>query len=224
MPVYDISGNAIITGKGSSVLYGKKWAVCGDSITSGEHAEKDENGNYKTYAWFIAERNNMTLYKDGISGTTMTNNGNQLAFSVSRYKNIPKDCDYITIWFGINDQTGTVGTIDDTENTTYYGAFNVVLTYLLNNMPSTTKIGLVASHDMASVKREAVHAVAKKYGLKVFDIEDDENIPYWHRYGSGVSEEVATLRSSQWFADGQHPNTAGYEYISAPFEAWLKTL
>ena len=55
MGLYDINGNAIVTGGGEpSVLSGKKWAVCGDSITSGERSEKDENGNYKTYDWFIA--------------------------------------------------------------------------------------------------------------------------------------------------------------------------
>ena len=37
------------------------------------------------------------LIQDGISGSTMTNNGSANAFSNTQYKNIPKDCDYITL-------------------------------------------------------------------------------------------------------------------------------
>ncbi len=234
MSLYNYLGEEIVAENGdSSVLSGKKWAVCGDSITSGEKAgEQDENGKNKTYAWFIAERNNMTLYDFGISGSTITNNGAAIALTPTRYKTIPTDCDYITLWYGINDSKNTIGTIDDAEDTTFYGAFNVVLTYLLNNMPATTKIGLVVSHGMVTEKRDAILAVAKKYGLKVFDIPGDANIPYWDNYriddtGEAVlleNEEIRTLRHNQWFADHNHPNARGYEYISTAFEAWLKTL
>lgn len=214
--------------RADNVLEGKKLAACGDSITEGTSShEQDSKGYYKNYAWFVAQRNNMTLYNDGISGTTMTNNGSQNAFSVNRYKNIPLDSDYITIWFGINDSAGTIGTIDDTENTTFYGAWNVVLTYLLNNMPSTTKIGLVATHNSGGEKRTAVLNIANKYGLKVFDIMGDPEIPYWNDRISGVptpSADVTTLRLSQWFVDGQHPSKEGYEYISTAYENWLRTL
>lgn len=214
-----------------NVLNGKKWAACGDSITSGEKAyEQDEHGRNKTYAWYVATRNNMNYINCGISGSTITNApGAQNPFSVTRYLEVPKDCDYITLWFGINDGTiAPLGTIDDTENTTFYGAFNVVLTYFLENMKPTTKIGLVISHGMVGDKRTAILDIAEKYGIKAFDIPGDPNIPYWDGYRTnGIErppEAVRTIRKEQWFADNTHPNARGYEYISTAFEAWLRTL
>ena len=225
MGLYDINGNAIVAGGGeSSVLSGKKWAVCGDSITSGEHSEKDENGNYKTYDWFIAKRNNMTLYRDGISGTKMSNTGNSHDFSVNRYKNIPSDCDYITLWFGINDGA-EFGTIDDTENTTQYGAYNVVISYLIYNHPNA-KIGLIVSHDIGT-KADVIRNIAKKYGLGIFDIQGDVKIPFWADWKherTYVDKEIADFRMANWLADGQHPNVEGYRQISTSMEAWMRTL
>ena len=53
----------------TNILYGKKWAVCGDSFTNGDfsggYSETFENGpfagKYKTYGYLIAERNQMTV-------------------------------------------------------------------------------------------------------------------------------------------------------------------
>ena len=54
----------------TNILYGKKWAVCGDSFTNGDfsggYSETFENGpfagKYKTYGYLIAERNQMTVF------------------------------------------------------------------------------------------------------------------------------------------------------------------
>lgn len=222
-------GNSNPVANATNVLNGKKLAACGDSITEGTSShEQDKKGYYKNYAWFVAQRNNMTLYNDGISGTTMINNGNPNCFSVNRYKQIPLDSDYITIWFGINDSVNeqNIGDIDSTDNTTFYGAWNVVVSYLIEHMPATTKIGLVASHSMSKQKREVVLAIAKKYGLKVFDIYGDPNIPFWFNKPTAEApdEAVRTFRLEQWFVDGQHPSKAGYEVISTAYENWLRTL
>ena len=214
-----------------NVLNGKKWAACGDSVTSGEKAnEQDEYGRNKTYAWYVATRNNMEYLNCGISGSTMTNKqGAQNPFSVQRYLDIPKDCDYITLWFGINDGSDVpMGNIDDNTNTTWYGAWNVVLSYFIENMKPTTKIGIVISHGMIGDLRTSLLAIAERYGIKVFDIPGDPNIPYWDGYRTnGIErpiESVRTKRKEQWFTDNTHPNARGYEVLSTAFEAWLRTL
>ena len=62
---------------------------------------------------------------------------------MNRYKAIPKDADYITLWFGINDSGHTnLGELADTTNLTFYGAWNVVLEYLIKNYPFA-KIGII---------------------------------------------------------------------------------
>ncbi len=139
-----------------NVLYGKKYVSCGDSFTQGDFSGwTDENGLsgknspviydadwkvYKTYPWWIAKRNNMTLVNEALCGSIMplskqyiayrdTGEGDAVAegyrnpFSYKRYAAIPEDADYITFWFGINDASNTnLGTIDDTTNETFYGA------------------------------------------------------------------------------------------------------
>ena len=68
------------------------------------------------------------------------------AFSIERYKIIPKDADYITLSFGINDdnlhQGAPIGEIKDTETSTFLGAWNTVLEYLITNHPYA-KIGII---------------------------------------------------------------------------------
>lgn len=226
----EIADIAVPSGDGYNPLYGKKWAAVGDSVTHGVD-EVYVDGVAQTYDRLISQRNGMTLYKDGINGSTMTRvTGKELiSFCNTRYLDVPHDCDYITIWFGINDNTAqvTVGTIDSADDTTFYGAYNKVLTHLINNSPTTCKIGLVVSHMCGSLA-EPIRNIAKKYGLKVFDIPADPNIPYWcpqsSYYASTIASSVATLRQSQWWVNPSHPSIDGYKYISYPFEDWLRSL
>lgn len=226
------SGGETPVATGGNVLAGKKWAACGDSVTMGDERVKDDEGNYRTYEYFIAKRNGMVLYKDGISGSTMTSGivgKENIAFSLDRYKDIPKDCDYITIWFGINDNTmsAPLGDISSTDKNTFYGAWNVVMKYIITNIPKA-KIGLVVTHMGGTQYHQAVRDIAKKYGVSVFDIPQDSKIPFWcpaTSYFSGtIDSEISALRKSQWWVSPAHPSIEGYEYISYPFENWMRSL
>lgn len=209
-----------------NVLGGKKWAACGDSITYGATGT--------SYKDLIATRNGMNLYSDGISGSTLMQiDPNDVTyknpFCIDRMLDVPADCDYITIWFGTNDAAlnGTVGTITDNVPTTYYGAWNIVMTYLINKCPNA-KIGLVVTHQYRTNDyANAVRDIAKKYGVLVFDIPGDPKIPYWHPSSANaeyVDASIKALRDSEWWTNPAHPSTAGYEYISYPFENWMRSL
>ena len=124
------------------MLEGKILVTVGDSITYG--ADMDEagfapDGSRMTYGWQIAKRNNMKFYNCGISGSTIQHvAGRANCFSTEggRYTQLPDEIDYLTIFFGWNDHAfGKLGTIDDKENTSYYGGFNVVLPYLIEKYP-----------------------------------------------------------------------------------------
>lgn len=232
-----------------NVLYGKKWAVCGDSITEGDTRAVDPNidgGNTRlTYHYYIGTRNNMIVSNHGISGTTMmqcnpNDSSEKAPFCLTRMTQIPSDSDYITLWFGINDAVWAlqyhnndpnevIGSITDDVPTTFYGAWNICMSYLIDNYPDA-KIGIVVSHAFSSVNAElfrtAVRNIAKKYGVKTFDIPGDTNIPFWASDSAGASyvdAGIKTKRFAQWFYNA-HPTPAGYRYISYPFEAWLRTL
>lgn len=127
-----------------SPLYGKKLVTAGDSYThasfSGNYAEYDG----KNYGYYVAKRHGMTFINSGMSGSIMALDKDYVAnptsvpitsrnpFSYQRYLDVPEDTDYLTIWFGINDNAHTnLGTIDDATNETFYGAWNKVLRYYL---------------------------------------------------------------------------------------------
>ena len=79
---------------------------------------------WKSYAYHIAKRNEMIFYPNGVSGSTIHDNGNENAFCKERYKNtnkIPLDTDYLILMFGLNennlvtdDKIGDKNSVDDT--------------------------------------------------------------------------------------------------------------
>ena len=218
--------NGLLSPIGS--LRNKVWYCAGDSTTYGI-----EEG--RSYAQIIAERNGMELWKDGISGTVMTSYPDTKlvgAFSFDRYLNIPENVDFVTLWFGINDSTMgyPVGDLDSDDPATFCGAYNKVLTWIINNRPNA-RVGLVVTHRASDSIKNAIRNLAKKYGFLVFDLQTDPRIPFWHPtdsyYANDVDAAVKTLRTSQWWTEqvnSVHPLTAGYEAISYPFESWLRSL
>ena len=120
-----------------------------------------------------------------------------------------------------------IGTIDSTDRNTFYGAWNVVMKHIITSIPKA-KIGLVVTHMGGSDYHEAVRNIPKKYGVKVFDIPRDPNIPFWcpatSYFSDTIDSEISALRNSQWWVNPSHPSIEGYEYISYPFENWMRSL
>ena len=210
-----------------SFLTGKTLIACGDSITDGTNGETG-SGYYKNYAQIVAERNGMTFVKNAVSGSTMAYNANSdndristRAFSNTRYLDLP-DFDYLTIWFGWNDASySTLGTINDTDNTTFYGAYKVVLEHLITNNP-TKKIGLIVPYGRETVEpfAQAVRDISKMYGVPCLDLRNyNECSGFW-----GTENNVLLARRNALTYDTTHPNQAGHEYLSTMYEAFLKRL
>ena len=209
----------------SNYLKGKKLVTAGDSYTAAAFSGDDY---HKNFGYYIAQRNEMTFVNSGINGSTMAvpNNGTQRnPFSVDRYLEVPNDTDYLTLWFGINDAANcTLGSIDDTENTTFYGAWNKVLSYYLTNRPFM-KILIVVTTGANANFRNAIRNVAKKWGYPYLDWENDYAIPaFFDR--TDMSEEARTLRRTAFGTDtgGIHPTAAWHEYASTIFESKLRSI
>ena len=226
-----------------SKLYGKKLCVCGDSLTYGAYADTDENNTRKTYAYYTAKRNNMTLVVNAVSGSTLTSfkegeTGGGAAFTYggnyARYKRLGNDLDYITIWFGLNDntylsKTNGIGTIDSTDVTTFYGAWNTVLSYLIEHYP-TAKIGIIVTYGASQEIRDSTRNICKKYGIPPLDLMGDEKIPlvsgYGRDNGTVVDSTVLAKRKETFIYSGDsvHMIDAGYQYFSTIFENYLNSL
>lgn len=224
----------------TNALHGKKYIACGDSFTAGDFSNSQTNdytfgdglygGCKKVYPYYIGRRNNMIVVNEAVNGSTITNITGRNPFSADRLLAIPEDADYITLKFGINDayQNATLGTIDDTENTTFFGAWNVVLDYLITNFPYT-KIGVIVSNSIPNIDYvEATKQVCKKWGIPYLDMATGEDIPLM--LGSkrtDVTAKAKTIRNQMFsvlYGTNDHPNEKAHEFESTIVEAFLRRL
>ena len=208
------------------------------------YSKNPQEGRYKTYGWQIANRNNMIFYNKGISGSTMQGkrnpNGTDLAdgkgtsidskngFSKEngRYTQLPDEIDFLTIMFGWNDSAyGTLGTINDTTNETYYGGFNVTLPYLIHKYPYTT-IVLMVPFGASAGHRKAVREMADKWGVGLFDMNDDSNLPFYYTDENddsiAINADIKDLRIKLHQINGAHPGYEGQYIISTRLENYLR--
>ena len=219
-----------------SPLTGKKWYALGDSATHGDGATTLTEGMYAgqlaVYPFYIGNRTGADVHNLAVNGgviATITDQPSRYQLSKDgNYDAVPSDADIITIWLGANDmwQSVPIGTIDSNDATTFYGAWNKVLGYYVNNYPNT-KLGIVASFWCTQAYAEAVIAIGAKYGVPVLNLYNDPKIPV--TVGSqrpDVSETVKSTRNTQWIVGNgnTHPSSAYHEIESYFIEEWLKTL
>lgn len=238
-----------------NVLYGKKWAVCGDSFTDGADTGTIADGKYKgrriVYPYIIGNRNDMEIVKFFNGGETLAFPATPGTFTNSLtnpsgsryYQNIPADVDYITIYLGINDAnhasgssidgeetTGEIplGEITDNTTATYYGAWNVVLTWLITNRPNA-HIGIIVTNGNASNDnyRLAQIAIAGKYGIPYIDLNGDARTPAMIRTSNpNIASAVKTALITKWrvSSDNTHPNDAAHLFESTFIENFLRSI
>lgn len=122
----------------------------------------------------------------------------------------------------------------DTDDTTWWGAWNKVLPYLIEKY-SFAKIVIITGYGTEDYLYESVKAIAEKYGVLHLDLreygvtwlEDDSQTTinydaadfadrtYFKEYASGMVS-VNEFRKRTMLYDGLHFNKYGYEYIT-PF-------
>lgn len=244
-----------------SSLSGKKWAVCGDSFTSGATSNVLTSGKYtgqkKVYPYFIGNRTNIDVLRFFNSGQTLAypSDGtfhNSLTDPTSEryYQNIPSDVDYITFYLGINDShhehgssgtdgedtTGVIplGTINDADTSTYYGAWNVVLTWLIEHRPFA-HIGIIVSNGCDRIAyRTAQIEIAAKYGIPYIDLNGDSRTPAMIRsLNPDIPNAIKQIIRAKQAVDNDgsitgsvnlHPNDDAHEYESYFIENFLRSL
>lgn len=240
-----------------NILYGKKWAVCGDSFSNGDfnHCLTDDNiieegrykGEKKCYGFLIGNRNNMTiqhLAKGGMTIATPKEDDFTNCFTCGIYKEIDEDADYITLYFGINDshhrphskdddgedRAGIIplGTIDDTDISSFFGAWNVVLEYLIEHHPFA-HIGIIISNGCETPDyRNGEIALARKWGVPYLDLNGDDRTPAMLRSQNpdicARAKELRMKAQSVNFGINHHPNAKAHEFESVLIENWLRSI
>ena len=160
------------------------------------------------------------------------NNANSLTCPTASYyyRNIPEDADYITIYLGINDANYgiPVGTINDADSSTYMGAYNEVLTWLIQNRPFA-HIGMIVSNGTGSVERmNAQIAIAQKYGIPYLNMNGDQHCPAMIRSSNpdipSDIKQMITIKQAVNYPSNTHPNDAAHLYESTFIESFLKSI
>lgn len=194
-------------------LIGKKYVAAGDSYTAWSDAvyiDGDYAGLTVTYDREIRIAHMMIGANAGYSGSTMALGKNSLpvedkeqidriAFSNTRYQNIPVDTDILTIAFGINDTANCdLGSLGDTTNETFYGAWDVVLKYYHQYMPNM-KIGIIVFQRHDNDFYRAVLEIGKYYGIPILDFYGGEDTPiYVDGKAYSVSTDIKNMRKNYY--------------------------
>lgn len=234
------------TAYNDNILYGKKWCVVGDSFSAAISSDYEGTDEKLTYVDHIKQRNNMVIQNFTMGGRTMAypaDGSFTNAFAYNLYKKIDSDVDYITIYLGINDahhadigddgedKSGAIplGTIHDNTVNTFYGAWNIVLEYLIENYPFA-KIGIIVTNGCGSSKYpQAEREIAQKWGIPFIDLNGDERTPAMIRTDNPAISPIAknALLKKQALnleKKNYHPNPAAHKFESTFIENFLRGL
>ncbi len=224
------------------ILYGKKWAVAGDSFTAGDFsgttAPTIPDGKYAgqkaVYPYLIGNRCNMVIQNLSNGGRTLAlPSGETSSYNsfTNVYQTVAADADYLTMYFGINDshQSATIplGAITDNTTDSFYGAWNVILTWLITNRPNL-HIGIIVSNGCDSDDyRTATIAIANKYGIPYIDMNGDKQTPCMIRSTNAtIDASIRNQRTSAWRVseNNGHPNADCHAFEATFIENFLRTL
>lgn len=216
----------------SKLAKGLKWYILGDSRSV------DTAYTAKFYHDYLCEKHKFIRKKNlAVSGARIRSADTAYHSLLEQYPSVGDDADLITVYAGINDygqdkptEIGTEGTED---LSTFYGAFESLITNLITNHP-TSKIVVITPipqfdfeinntiiwgdrNDTNSLGKSlddycnVIKKICRKYGVFVKDA----------CYESGITPRIASQRS-EYFKDGLHHNEKGQlvlaEYLSDIFD------
>ncbi len=204
---YDLKN---ITPIGDSKLTNKKLLCLGSSVTFGETSQHIAFGEY------ISKRNNMSLLKEAVSGTTLVDIDDQSY--VARLKRLDKNFnpDIFICQLSTNDATKNLclGNIDDQIPDTISGAINYIINYVKEHYHLLPIFYTNPKYDNDNYQKmiNRLYEIKKITNIKIIDMFNNENF-------NNISDEDRKL----YMVDDIHPSKAGYLLWWTPyFEKKLK--
>lgn len=201
----------------------KKIACLGDSITEGVNANGWQWHRYID-KWCKENGTETTIVNLGIGGTSVCTSSyvtDTLKPFVNRLETIPTDADIVTIFGGTNDwgNNATLGTIDDTGTSTFYGAYKYMLEWLAVNRPNTKVLtvtplkryfrGSGTTWVNAQTTRNSNGQLLQDYVKAVKDVSDLYAVPCVDLHNdSGLNPVIESVRT-RFMTDGLHPTAEG---------------
>lgn len=194
----------------------------GDSITELNSKASKHYHEILAEKWGSSVSNNM-----GISGSTIGNVSNPMSV---RYKNIPSDSDFISVFGGVNDygKNQPLGQYGDTTNETFYGALHVLLSGLQSQFPTIPKLFISPMH-IGDKFGGSFTSTVNNLGLTQDDYEEaivkmtrKFGVPHLSLFSDmGVTFAVAE-QGTYYSADTLHPNNNGQALIADKIINFLK--
>lgn len=216
----------------SKLAKGIKWYILGDSRSV------DTAYTAKFYHDYLCEKHKFIRKKNlAVSGARIRSADTAYHSLLEQYPSVEDDADLITVYAGINDygqdNPTEIGTEGSTDLTTFYGAFESLITNLITNHP-TAKIIVITPipqynfeinntivwgdrNDTNALGKSlddycnVIKKICRKYGVFVKDA----------CYESGITPRIASQRT-EYFKDGLHHNEKGQlvlaEYLSDIFD------
>jgi len=176
---------------------GKTWNAVGDSIT--------ENGMYTKLvsAYLGLKTNNF-----GLASSTIAVNNSYLK-NMSIYERVLDypDADLWTIFGGVNDwlYKTPVGTINDTDPSTFYGALKAICEEILNR-PNHPKLILFTPLQSNRNGENEEGVSMQEYRQAIIDVGNLYNVPVLDLYNVGG---INPDNLDTYTRDGIHPNVEG---------------
>lgn len=209
-------------------LEGKKINFLGDSITEGVGTTCADNIylNVIKRECKLAEARNY-----GISGTRIARQQDEENYGnpyCDRYKTMDDDADVVVVFGGTNDYghgRAPIGSFDDRTPDTYYGAWHVLLSGLIEKYTDATIVVMTPLHREGEtvpspgngkpfeIYVDIVKEVARYYSIPVLDL--------WSV--SGIQPCVPAIKD-RYCPDGLHPSDAGNRLIANRLIGFLETL
>ena len=208
---------------------GRSAVFVGDSITAG-------SGTTKKYFEYLAQMLDLgSVTGMGIGGSCISSGsdyGNNNTPLINRYKNIPS-ADLIQIFMGTNDygHATPIGSPEDMQAETFYGALNTIIPYLLETRKESKIVFVTPLHRNAKSTGttskneyepnasghtlhdyvEAIKQVCAMHGVSVIDL-----------YSESEMDPRLDPKNTAYFPDGLHPNAAGHELIAGIMESHIR--
>lgn len=214
-------------------LQGKKVNFLGDSITEGVGVSE---GKYR-YVDQFAAKSGATVRNYGISGTRIARKHRKsepasfdLCF-LDRVAEMDADADIVVVFGGTNDfghGDAPLGTPDDTDEYTFYGACKSLIERLYARFPDAEIVIMTPLHRTSEAKTvneiglpceplsafvAAEKEIAARYSVPVLDL--------WSVAGI---QPCLPGNAAHYTADGLHPNDRGAERIADRLIGFLRTL
>lgn len=218
------------------------WYVTGDSFSHGDWTDVDPApripegkyaGELPVYSYLIGNRTGCNVKNISANGSTISyvaGSGFTKPSTGLLYTNDFSDANIITIYYGINDSHAKVpiGSIDDTDPTTFYGAFNTTIEYITKHYPKA-RIGIIVSNGCETEDYpNATVEVAKKWGIPYLDLDAGVNgvtmLSSSPRNPATPEEKQAIFEQQRVCTTNGHPNEYAHALESELIEDWLQTL